>query len=504
LAFRLRVMAVEYDSFGETVLTGVLESGHIGCGDPICVPTASETSFRSVVASMEGPGPDLPPIRAEKIGNATLIVGVGGTPRNRDIVVPCVAEGGCEGRPNVVRKPSALEFDERHRPPVRRLSISEAIAFELHHSVYRQGVSTPRLLAAAAEDGRISLCSFTAEPNISRLSAPGMIAAVSPHPSRPLLAVATKLWTQGHPSSAHGDPGKLYVLGFDGSPIFEEAAPRPPKGWPEWRTGGYTDCQFDESGAYLLCAANVSDHFEIQLRETNRWSVVSRVVVADPHICSLASFRSTARPDTWALWLDGLCAYWAIRDGDSLRAMIEPCLEDKEPPEFSPSGDEFLTMDRLGIQLQRYRGFGRRPTSPWYRLRWAITRKPPPAELLGVCESPYGDDLFAADSFGRSLCYLDNSWALARSTNGRIAVVDTRSMRAVDEIAIEGHEPRPTEEYYPRLVGDRALCTDISEIARVGDYLIVRHSRPLEPGLEARRDGILCFPINYVLDRHTA
>jgi hypothetical protein len=93
MAFRFRVKAVEYDTFGETVLTGVLESGQIGGGDSISVPTASGTSFRSVVSSMEGPGPDPPPFRADKIGMATLIVGVEGTPPKKDVVVPCVAEG---------------------------------------------------------------------------------------------------------------------------------------------------------------------------------------------------------------------------------------------------------------------------------------------------------------------------------------------------------------------------------------------------------------------------
>src|SRR5262245_56867793 len=93
MAFRLRVIAVEYDSFGETVLTGALEAGQIGAGDPIRVPTANGNSFRSVVASMEGPGPEPPPFRAETIGNATLIVGVAGTPPKKDVVVPCVAEG---------------------------------------------------------------------------------------------------------------------------------------------------------------------------------------------------------------------------------------------------------------------------------------------------------------------------------------------------------------------------------------------------------------------------
>src|SRR5262245_33582998 len=93
MAFRLRVIAVEYDSFGETVLTGVLEAGQIGAGDPIRVPTTDGTSFQSVVASMEGPGPEPPPFRAEKVGNATLIVGIAGTPPKKDVVVPCVAEG---------------------------------------------------------------------------------------------------------------------------------------------------------------------------------------------------------------------------------------------------------------------------------------------------------------------------------------------------------------------------------------------------------------------------
>ncbi len=366
------------------------------------------------------------------------------------------------------------------------LFLSEAIAFELDHSVYRQGLLGSGLLAAAAEDGRISVCRLTPERGISRLSAPGKIAAVSPHPSRPLLAVATKLWTQGYgPWASGGGSSKLLVLDFDGSPMFEEAAPRLPDGSPEGLTGGYTDCRFDEGGAYLLCAANVSkDRVEIQLRETDRWSVVSRVVVADPHFCSLASFHSTARSETWALKLDTLCGYWVMRDGDSLRAVIEPCLTDTAPPEFSPGGDEFLTTDIFGIELQRYRCS--------------------PAELLGVCESPYGDDLFAAD-LGSSLCYLDRSRALARSTNGRIAVVDTRSMRVVDELTIEGYEPRPTEVSYPHRVDDRALCTDISDIVRAGDYLIVRHPlRPFGQGLAEWRDGILCFPVSSVLERHAA
>jgi hypothetical protein len=299
-----------------------------------------------------------------------------------------------------------------------------------------------------------------------RLSALGEIAAISPHPTRPLLAVIER------------GSGKLLVLGFDGSLMFEEAAPRLPEISP--------DCQFDVSGTYLLCAANVSkDRVEVQLRETERWSVVSRAVVADPFGQSHASFHPTARSDTWSLWIaagqDGHCVYWVMRDGSSLRATIEPCLENSLPPVFSPSGDEFLTIDEPGSPLERYRY--------------------PPAELLGVCECPY-----AEDEFGTSLCYLDNSRALARSIKGRIAVVDTPSMRVVEELAIEDHEPRPAEEYYPRLAGDKSLCSDISYFERMGDYLIVVHPlrHPLEPGPDEGRDGMLCFPVGYVLERYAA
>src|SRR5262249_2097673 len=108
------------------------------------------------------------------------------------------------------------------------------------------------------------------------------------------------------------------------------------------------------------------------------------------------------------------------------------------------------------------------------------------------------------DEFGTSLCYLHDSRALARSINGRIAVVDTQSMRVVDELAIEDHEPRPIEEYYPRVAGDadKSLSSDITYFKRWGDFLIVVHPlrRPLEPG----PDRMLCFPVSYVLERYAA
>jgi hypothetical protein len=89
---RLHVTSVDYDDgFGETVLTGVLEAGRLGRGDRLRIPTSSG-SFDSVVIGVEGPGPALPPFEAEDLRRAVLLVGVDGSPPNRDIRVPCKAE----------------------------------------------------------------------------------------------------------------------------------------------------------------------------------------------------------------------------------------------------------------------------------------------------------------------------------------------------------------------------------------------------------------------------
>jgi hypothetical protein len=348
-------------------------------------------------------------------------------------------------------------------------------------TVIMPGASPPPLVAAGGERD-VSLCWLTPQPVIHRVTTPGKTGRVCPHPSKPLLALT------------NSETGRLTVIGFDGTTIFRQDAPALPAGSPEWMMAGYTDCRFDDRGNWLLCAARASeDHIEVQLRETEGWSIVDRIVVADPFGGSAASFHPTARPDTWALWLaagqDGQCTCWLTRDGDSLGAAIESCLEDAIPPVSSPDGDAFLTIEVSG-PLRRYRY--------------------PQVELLGSCDSPYGED----DLFGTSLCYLDSTRALAGSDNGRIAAVDTAAMRVVNEVIIEGHEPRPTEDYYyPQLVGDRRQCTDISYFERSENHLIVvwKLHHPMERRrpdgsvsirFDEWRDGMLCFPVDYVLEQY--
>ena len=370
------------------------------------------------------------------------------------------------------------------------LLLKDAIAFGRDEPVaLLHRTRCPPLVLGPTQEGRISLCGLTPRPSIARLHAPGKISTVSVHPSLPLLALIERgSW-------------KLRLLRFDDSIAFEIPAPPLREGSPEWLRRGYDHCLFDESGRYLWCAASVStDQIEVQLRETEGWSVVSRTLVDDPfgansRSASSAMLLPTAEPETLSLWLadgqGGACVYWVARDGVHIRCALEPCLSDTTPPEFSPSGREFLVIDLYRL-VKRFRY--------------------PVVELLGACESPFGAD----EPFFSSLCYLNNARALAVSLNGRIAVLDTPTMRVVNELTIEGHEPRPTEEYHPSLVGDRKLCTDISEVTRLGDHLIFGHAAAPTQGLAPRRNlnvedqddgdtkGMLCFAMSYVLDRYAA
>ena len=125
-------------------------------------------------------------------------------------------------------------------------------------------------------------------------------------------------------------------------------------------------------------ARRSADTVEVQLRETERWSVVGSVAVEDPFEESHCSFHATSRPDVAALWLaagqNGQRVYWVTKGPDTLGVEPEPFLDDTIPPVFAPNGNEFLVIDDLG----------------------SVCKYPFPADRkLGTCRSKWG----GADSF---------------------------------------------------------------------------------------------------------
>src|SRR5262245_6473091 len=222
----------------------------------------------------------------------------------------------------------------------------------LHRTRCRPMVLTRSEALKGPEAVRILLCGLTPRPSLAPLSALSTISSShDAHPSMPLLAKIEQRWQKP-------DKGKLLLLRFDGSIAFEIPAPPLRKGSPEWETPGYTDCRFDDSGRHLWCAARISaDEIEVQLRETDDWSVVSRTVVEDP-LGDSATFFPTPDRGTFSLYFaEGggeTCVYWAARDGVHTRFALEPGLRDA-PPVFAPSGREFLVIDFTYGTVQRYR-----------------------------------------------------------------------------------------------------------------------------------------------------
>jgi hypothetical protein len=64
-----------------------------------------------------------------------------------------------------------------------------------------------------------------------------------------------------------------------------------------------------------------------------------------------------------------------------------------------------------------------------------------------------------------------------------------------DEIAIEGHEPKPIWEYYPTLVKERGLGTDITWFTRLGDVIVFVFRRDSGRDLKGWKDSFLWYSI---------
>ena len=103
-----------------------------------------------------------------------------------------------------------------------------------------------------------------------------------------------------------------------------------------------------------------------------------------------------------------------------------------------------------------------------------------------------------AYSFEGCLCYLDDRTALVHTHHSRLFRVDLRAMKLREEIMVEGHEPRPAEEYYPRLVGDKTLCTDIAYFTRFGEVVVLGHHRETGAELGGWKDTLMIYDVDSV------
>ena len=357
----------------------------------------------------------------------------------------------------------AIFLENMHLTPARTVELD-------HRAYYISRACNCFVFVVASRDGKIS--AIDREFNVQAVGENwGTIRSISVNSDGTRLAVCHE--------------NKLTIADLNGSIIFADNAPPLPlnRTW-NWPEEGFEDCFFEPNNDNLWCITPLPSErwkpqFEIQVREPTNWSMTQKMVINDPVGGSEWSFHPVpGRENTVALWAaagqDGQQAFWLTLN-DELHCTIEPALEDTTPPDFSPDGTEFLFL---------------KEHDPICRFAYPNVRE------LGRCLWPFDDEY---DGFGCYFFYIDNQHALVSTDSTmRLFLLDVETMSLVEEVLIEDHEPRPTEEWYPNCVGEKQLCTDLSRFRGFGDTIICVYKRNPGWDVEDWKDTLLFFPTELI------
>lgn len=334
---------------------------------------------------------------------------------------------------------------------------------DLEHRAYLlRGSATCSVAVAGTNDSRLTIISPDFE-TARTFQFPVTVKAVSPHPSMPLLA-----WVDGK-------SGLLKVQKVDGPVVAEVAPDALSPGTPNRLAQSFHDCYFDESGKYLWAVGPKSDEeVELQLVDATDWSMVQQTTIEDRFWASSCSLHGTRDSSLVVLWIaagqDGQQVIWARRRGSKFSCEPADQLINTTPPVFSPDGSSFVVLNDDSTICK-------------YEFP-AMKRIGPPLD------SENEDNPFA-----ESMCFLDQRHILASTGEGRVFILDTERMQIVEEVEIEGHEPRPIGEYYPSLAKERGLGTDITWFTRLGSTVVFVYRRDGGDGLADWKDSLLWYSI---------
>ncbi len=331
-----------------------------------------------------------------------------------------------------------------------------------HRAYYLRGSRQGSLIVAASQDGHFSLIGLSGNTILARRPSP-KLNAISLHPSERMLALVD------------GVTGTLSVQNIDGREIAQIRPPRIEDHASTSMRPGFGDCFFDESGEFLWLVASLSvDECQLSLVETKSWSITQNTILKDRFGQSSFSFHPMGKPGLVSLWItagqDGQEIFYLKQEGLGFSSKREENLTNCTPPAFSEDGSAFLVLAE-DYSIRRY--------------AFPSMKQIAPACLFDDEDNP----------FAESLCYLDSQHALAGTNEGRIFLFDTTMMRVEDEIAIEGHEPRPIGEYYPILAKESGLATDITWFSRLGDVIIFVFRRDRKTGTEGWKDSLLWYSV---------
>lgn len=308
--------------------------------------------------------------------------------------------------------------------------ITPLIELQLPHIATYLAAPDGKIIVEATSQGQISVMNenlnYLYSYNLAYL-----ITALTISPDGKMLAIKD-------------DKARLIVFQIDGKVIFEEAS-------HNQRYKGKYGCIFSADGKLWDVIVDAGGEVLIQYRETQHWEVLKYAFL--PTDDQERYFTLTAHPQNqviniWeAAGQEGTWNHWVWDDDIEMRVVEIEQLEDAIIPEFHPSGKEFLILNDSESRLCRY-------SFPDCNLMESIT-----LEFLEQ-ESDY---------LSYNTCYLSNDKAIVQSKNGRLFMVALNSMEVIDEIIIQGHEPREfnlqDEENY--------IASDLSWFKNLGENKII-------------------------------
>ncbi|NJM52604.1 MAG: hypothetical protein HC846_03915, partial [Blastocatellia bacterium] len=233
--------------------------------------------------------------------------------------------------------------------------------------------------------------------------------------------------------------GNLVIADFQGQVLFSEYSPKS----ETQSQNSFITTYFDEKYLWSIAALSYSK-VEIQLRQTDNFSIINKYELEDPFGDSNFDFFPTNNSNQVALLLgagqDGTEILWLENKNEKIlcRESLLPEIS-LPPPSFSPKGDEFLVLDDYENILYRY----------LY----------PQIEEAGSCQWETDEDTYWFDLY---YSHLNEDYAVTMLNEKRVFLLEIKEMKIVDEIIIENHEPMPVPHYYPTLMQENHLCTDLS------------------------------------------
>ncbi|HEY8562416.1 MAG TPA: hypothetical protein VIL74_18710 [Pyrinomonadaceae bacterium] len=337
--------------------------------------------------------------------------------------------------------------------------------YNLNHRAYFEIDEHDSLLFSASREGAITITDLQTEVQ-SNLRFGKDIADISFSKSQNIISIIEQA------------TGNLVFLDFQGNLLHVEEPPRFATDYPETIHYGFLACYFDEFEKYFWCAVLTSDLMvEIQLRDVDGRRILDKVQLEDPLGDSHFSFHSTNKPDFVSLWIaagqDGQEICWLEIIDNRLICKIDSNFSETTPPAFSPDGAKFLVLENYdAIGCYRY-----------------------PTLKLGSCEWHLDDD----DGFAEHIAFTSADYAIVKSNEGRIFLIEVNEMKIVDELIIEDHAPLPEPHYYPNLKGDN-LCTNLSRFYKINNNIVFVFNRDTDLKVDDWKDSLIVIPISSILE----